>query len=106
MKGQQFSRRRFLSEVAAAAGATMLSPVLVTFGDPSPADGAETIALTLPWIPEGEVAFMYVAQAKGFWKKRGLEVSITRGYGSGEAAKTVGLGQYHFGQADAGVSIT
>ena len=99
------SRRRFLSQAARAAGAGVLSPVLVTFGDPRTARGAESIALTLPWIPEGEVAFMYVAQAKGFWKKRGLDVSITRGYGSGEASKTVGLGQYHYGQADAGVMI-
>lgn len=66
---------------------------------------AEPIKLTLPWIPEGEVAFMYVAQKKGLWKKQGLDVAITRGFGSGEAAKTVGLGRYDFGQADFGVSI-
>ncbi len=105
MKDHAVSRRRFLFEAAAAAGVGLSYPVLVTFGGSSPAGGAESVALTLPWIPEGEVAFMYVAQKKGFWKQRGLEVSITRGYGSGEAAKTVGLRQYHFGQADMGVMI-
>ena len=47
------------------------------------ATAADTINLTLPWIPEGEVAFMYAARKQGFWAKRGLEVSITRGFGSG-----------------------
>ena len=77
----------------------------LTFGGGGIVQAADEIKLTLPWIPEGEVAFMYVARDKGIWKKRGLDVSITRGYGSGEAAKTVGLGRYDFGQADFGVSI-
>jgi NitT/TauT family transport system substrate-binding protein len=101
---RRMSRRQVLAGAAGAAGLGLLHPVLVTFGDRA-AHGAESVKLTLPWIPEGEVAFMYVAQRKGFWQKRGLDVSITRGYGSGEASKTVGLGQYHYGQADMGVMI-
>ena len=66
---------------------------------------ADKINLTLPWIPEGEVAFMYAARKQGFWSKRGLEVSITRGFGSGEAAKNVGLKRYEYGQADIGAMI-
>ena len=50
-------------------------------------NAAEAINLTLPWIPEGEVAFMYAASKQGFWAKRGLDVTITRGFGSGRSGK-------------------
>ena len=43
---------------------------------------------------------MYAARKQGFWKDRGLDVSISRGFGSSNASKTVGLGRYDFGQAD------
>lgn len=102
----RISRRRFLQGMAGIAGVGLATPILVDFLGPArDASAAEDIRLTLPWIPEGEVAFMYVAQKKGFWANRGLNVSITRGYGSGEASKTVGLAQYDFGQADMGVMI-
>ena len=106
MEDARISRRHFLTGTAGAAGVALMTPVFVEFpAETRRAYGAEDVRLTLPWIPEGEVAFMYVAQKKGFWGKRGLSVTITRGHGSGEAAKTVGLGQYDFGQADMGVMM-
>jgi NitT/TauT family transport system substrate-binding protein len=48
---------------------------------------------------------MYAARRQGFWSKRGLDVRITRGFGSGEAAKNVGLKRYEYGQADIGAMI-
>jgi NitT/TauT family transport system substrate-binding protein len=101
MKINEMSRRLVLRGSAGALAAAAVQPIVVTFG----AKAAESINLTLPWIPEGEVAFMYAAQKEGFWAKRGLEVTITRGFGSGEAAKNVGLGRYEFGQADIGAMI-
>lgn len=106
MDDGRISRRGFLQRTAGAAGGAFMIPIFVDFpAQTRRAYGAEDIRLTLPWIPEGEVAFMYVAQKRGFWANRGLNVSITRGHGSGEAAKTVGLGQYDFGQADMGVMM-
>jgi NitT/TauT family transport system substrate-binding protein len=98
---EQLSRRSLLRRVSTATAFAVAQPILVSFD----AQAAETINLTLPWIPEGEVAFMYAAQKEGFWSKRGLDVSITRGFGSGEAAKNVGLGKYNYGQADIGAMI-
>jgi NitT/TauT family transport system substrate-binding protein len=95
------SRRTLLRGASGAAALTLVQPVLVSFD----AKAAEAVQLTLPWIPEGEVAFMYAAQKEGFWSKRGLDVTITRGFGSGEAAKNVGLGRYGYGQADIGAMI-
>lgn len=94
------SRRAMLQGMAATGAATFV-PIIRSPG----ARSAEAINLTLPWIPEGEVAFMYSARKQGFWAKRGLDVSITRGFGSAEAAKNVGLKRYEYGQADIGAMI-
>jgi ABC-type nitrate/sulfonate/bicarbonate transport system substrate-binding protein len=95
---REISRRSVLQ---GAVGIAAVQPILVSFD----ARAADAIKLTLPWIPEGEVAFMYAAKKHGFWEKRGLDVSIARGFGSGEAAKNVGLGRFDFGQADIGAMI-
>ena len=93
--------RRSLLRGSVGAFAVASHPALLTLD----ARAADAITLTLPWIPEGEVAFMYAAQKQGFWARRGLDVTITRGFGSGEASKNVGLGRYDFGQADLGAMI-
>ncbi|MBI3076241.1 MAG: ABC transporter substrate-binding protein [Deltaproteobacteria bacterium] len=61
--------------------------------------------MTLPWLPMGHFAFFFVARDKGFWQKRGLDVSIDRGMGSADAAKLVGAGRYEFGYADLATMI-
>ena len=99
MSIQKLSRRALL--LGAAGSAMGVLPAFFSVD----AIAADKINLTLPWIPEGEVAFMYAARKQGFWSKRGLEVSITRGFGSGEAAKNVGLKRYEYGQADIGAMI-
>jgi ABC-type nitrate/sulfonate/bicarbonate transport system substrate-binding protein len=101
MSVDSVSRRSVVQGLGGAALAGTLSPIFVSFD----AKAADAIQLTLPWIPEGEVAFMYAAQKEGFWSKRGLDVTISRGFGSGEASKNVGLGRYNFGQADIGAMI-
>lgn len=100
MSGQELSRRSLLQSMAVASAVGTL-PVFVSMSS----SAADAVNLTLPWIPEGEVAFMYAARKEGFWAKRGLDVAITRGFGSGEAAKNVGLKRYEYGQADIGAMI-
>jgi ABC-type nitrate/sulfonate/bicarbonate transport system substrate-binding protein len=63
----ELSRRSLLQGSSALATAAALQPVLVSFDG----NAAESVKLTLPWIPEGEVAFMFAAQKEGFWSKRG-----------------------------------
>jgi NitT/TauT family transport system substrate-binding protein len=100
MVPQPLSRRRLLQGMVGASAMGTL-PVLVS----TSSTAADAVNLTLPWIPEGEVAFMYAARKQGFWARRGLDVTITRGFGSGEAAKNVGLKRYEYGQADIGAMI-
>jgi NitT/TauT family transport system substrate-binding protein len=100
MNIQRLSRRSLLQGMAGASAIPTV-PVFVS----TRSSASDAINLTLPWIPEGEVAFMYAARKEGFWTQRGLEVTITRGFGSGEAAKNVGLKRYEYGQADIGAMI-
>lgn len=97
---QKISRRR----AAKLAGAAMLAPFVLSATRGLRA--AETkIRFSLPWIPHGGYAFAFVAKNQGFWKKRGLDVQVDRGFGSGETCKRVALGQYDFGLADFGTMV-
>jgi NitT/TauT family transport system substrate-binding protein len=58
------------------------------------------------WIPSGEHAMYYGAWVKGLWAQEGLDIVITRGYGSGDTATKVGAGAADFGVADAGAVLT
>lgn len=69
----------------------------------SPSSGAtaDKVIFALDWIIYGKHAGFYVAEDKGFYRENNLEVTIQRGYGSGDTAKRVGAGQAEFGFADA-----
>ena len=66
---------------------------------PALAQGASKVSFTTSWVPEGPNLFAYVARDKGFWKARGLDVSVARGSGSGSAAQAVAAGTFDFGMA-------
>jgi NitT/TauT family transport system substrate-binding protein len=91
------TRRSFLAGTAATTA-------VVAAGFPAArAQSATKVKFTLPWIPHGGYTHMFVAKKLGFYEKRGLDVTIDRGFGSGEVCKTLGLGQYEFGSLDFGV---
>lgn len=63
------------------------------------------VTLTLPWLPIGSYAAFIVARELGYWKDRGLDVEVSRGFGSPDACKRVGLGQFNYGDASFSVLI-
>jgi NitT/TauT family transport system substrate-binding protein len=63
------------------------------------------VRLTLPWVADGSNAYAFVAKANGYWADAGLDVEITRGYGSVAAAQAIGAGQFDFGLAAASAGI-
>jgi len=83
-----------LGAALAVGTSTLALPVL--------AQAARPIKLTLPWLANGSTLFTYVAKNRGFFKKRGLDVSISRGFGSVAAAQAVGAGEFDFGFVFAG----
>jgi NitT/TauT family transport system substrate-binding protein len=75
--------RRHMVAVSAAALAARNFPA------PAIAQGATSIKMTLPWLPQGSQLFAFVAKNRGFWQRRGLNVEISRGFGSGAAIQTI-----------------
>ena len=79
-----------------AAGGAASSVALPRFAI---GQGMRSISFTTSWVPEGPNLFAYVARHNGFWRSRGLDVSVARGSGSGTAAQVVGAGRFDFGMS-------
>lgn len=90
---QPVGRRRLL------VGTGLAAACLAGSGLPGPAIGRTSphITMTLPWLPQGSQLFAFVARNKGYWKKRGLDVEIVRGFGSLAAIQTIVQGQCQAG---------
>jgi NitT/TauT family transport system substrate-binding protein len=69
------------------------------------AAAAEKVSLALDWVIGGTHAGYFVADEKGFYRDAGLDVTIGRGFGSGDTIKRVGSGSATFGIADTGTII-
>jgi NitT/TauT family transport system substrate-binding protein len=63
------------------------------------------VRFQLDFIPGGFHAPWYVAQEKGFFKEEGLNVKISRGYGSGDTVMKLAAGQFDIGLATLGALI-
>jgi len=93
--------RRSLLTLAGSAGASATMGIYA----PSIARADTPVKLTLPWLPLGTFSYAFIAKAMGFWEKRGLDVSIDRGFGSGKVCVPVDQGQYDFGILDLAVMM-
>jgi NitT/TauT family transport system substrate-binding protein len=93
-------RRSFLrmaGAVSAGASLGIASPAIVHAATP--------IRLTLAWLPLGTFTYAFVAKKLGYWRDRGLDVTIDRGFGSGKVCVSVDQGQYDFGFLDTAVMM-
>jgi ABC-type nitrate/sulfonate/bicarbonate transport system substrate-binding protein len=86
------NRRQFLQSASAVTVASAI---------PGWANGQtqRKVTLTNPWLPDGSCMFTFVAKNRGYYQKRGLDVEISRGFGSVAAAQAVGSGKFDFGVA-------
>jgi NitT/TauT family transport system substrate-binding protein len=91
MRRSGLSRRRFLEASAGAAVTAGLGTALAT---PAISQGVTKIKMTLPWLPQGAQLFPFIARNKGYWRSRGLDVDIARGFGSGAAIQALSQGQF------------
>ena len=72
----------------------------------APATAADEVHLQTDWIPSGEHAMYFGGWTKGFWEEQGIDITITRGYGSGDTVTKIAGGAADFGIADIGALIT
>lgn len=66
---------------------------------------ADEVTFALNWLPVGEAAGWYIALDKGYFKENNIDVTIVRGFGSGDTAKRVASKRAQFGVADIGTVI-
>lgn len=98
---KRLSRRSVLK----AASGIAIAGASSCFAAPALAQAARPVKLTLPWLANGSTLFAYVAKNRGFFKKRGIDIAISRGFGSVAAAQAVGAGEFDFGFIFAGGTI-
>jgi NitT/TauT family transport system substrate-binding protein len=55
------------------------------------------VRFTLPWLAQGTSAFTYVGKEKGFFRQRGIDLQISRGFGSLSTAQAIANRQFDFG---------
>ena len=70
-----------------------------------PAAAEEAVALALDWVVNGTHSPYFIAREKGFYKEVGLDVNISRGFGSGDTIKRVASKSAQIGVADTGAII-
>jgi NitT/TauT family transport system substrate-binding protein len=82
------SRRRVLQAAGAAACGAVAAPVFAQ---------TRAIKLTLPWVVNGSNYWPMVGKELGFFKKRGIDLTVSRGNGSVAAAQAVANKQFDLG---------
>ena len=70
-----------------------------------PVVAAESVSFALDWVVNGTHAGYFVAKEKGYYSDAGLDVTLARGFGSGDTVKRVASGTATFGLADTGAII-
>ena len=101
--GRGMLRRTFIKG-GGGLGLVLAAGVAPAFIRNAGASTPRKVSFMLPFVFVGGHGFEFVAKAT-FWKERGLDVHIVRGYGSGAACKTISAGQVTFGEASYGVMV-
>jgi len=75
---------------------------------PAPAQepAQDKVRFQTDWIPSGEHAMYYGGWQKGIFASEGIDVTITRGYGSGDTVTKLAAGAFDFGVADMAAVMT
>src|SRR5919107_541004 len=81
--------------------AVMAWPLLV-----GAAEAADKVRFQTDWLPSGEHAMYYGGWQKGIFAEEGIDVTITRGYGSGDTLTKLAGGAFDFGVADVAAVMT
>lgn len=81
---------------------SMLAVVALS-GVMSSAHAADKVRFQTDWIPSGEHAMYYGAVEKGLFEAEGIDITISRGYGSGDTVTKLAAGAFDFGVSDVAV---
>src|SRR5580700_5490648 len=70
------------------------------------ADAGDKVRFQTDWLPSGEHAMYYGGWQKGIFAEEGIDITITRGYGSGDTVTKLAGGAFDFGVADVAAVMT
>jgi NitT/TauT family transport system substrate-binding protein len=93
-----------MKDVTRAFGLIAAAFALQSFA--SPASAADKVRFQTDWLPSGEHAMYYGGWQKGIFAEEGIDVTITRGYGSGDTLTKLAGGAFDFGVADVASVLT
>ena len=74
--------------------------------DLSAACAADKVRFQTDWLPSGEHAMYYGGWQKGIFAEEGIDITITRGYGSGDTVTKLAGSAFDFGVADIAAVMT
>jgi NitT/TauT family transport system substrate-binding protein len=94
-----------LSNILKRVGITGLAIASLGMVARFPAAAADSVNFALDWVVGGVHAGFFVAKDKGYYSAAGLDVTIARGFGSGDTIKRVAAGTAAFGLADTSAII-
>jgi NitT/TauT family transport system substrate-binding protein len=69
----------------------------------APALAQDAVTFQANWLIQGENAYMIAGREKGFFKEAGIDLSLQRGFGSGDTVKKIVTNAATIGTADIGV---
>src|ERR1700739_4900787 len=72
----------------------------------APAGAADKVRFQTDWLPSGEHAMYYGGWQKGIFAEEGIDITITRGYGSGDTVTKLAGGAFDFGVAAGAAGTT
>lgn len=85
---RSMSRRRLLQAAGATAFGAVAAPAFAQ---------ARAISITLPWVVNGSNYWPLVGKELGYFRKRGIDLTVSRGNGSVAAAQAVANRQFDMG---------
>jgi len=95
-----------MQERARTAGLGLLVAIgLVGLGGGG-AIAAQEATVMLNWFQLADHSPLYLARERGYYEDEGIDLSIVRGYGSGDTAKKIDLEQAEFGISDVPTVLT
>jgi NitT/TauT family transport system substrate-binding protein len=63
----------------------------------------DSVTFQANWLIQGENAYMVAGREKGFYAEEGIDITLNRGFGSGDTIKKIATSAADIGTADVGV---
>lgn len=88
------SRRSVARGSLALAGAALFAPFVAR------GQALARVRFTMDWAFQGPSSYILLGRERGFFREAGVDIQVTRGFGSGRVPVDIAAGTYDMGQGD------